>query len=289
MAADDGLGHGTAAIAPLAMRDGAALFRREWPLPLARRAVLLVHGLGEHSGRYAALARWFNQRGYAVRAYDQRGHGHSPGRRGAIARPEALLEDLAEVYRDYAAALGFAPLLLGHSMGGLVALRTVLDGRIAPPLLALSSPLLRAHEPRWLQGLAGRLAPWLPNLPLRAGLRADRLSHDPAVGLGYRRDPLRHGWITPRLADFLFRAAPACVADAATLRVPTLLLYAGDDFLVDARGSRDFAAAAPPALLTAQAFDALYHELFNETDPGRGEVLAALETWLAARDADPAR
>lgn len=285
MPPDDGQAREAAAYAPLTMRDGAALFVRDWPVSGAHRAVLLVHGLGEHCGRYDALAQWFNRRGYAVRSYDQRGHGRTPGQHGAIPRADALLEDLADIYTDYAASLGFAPLLLGHSMGGLVALRTVLDGRIAPPLLMLSSPVLRAHEPKWLQALAARLTSWLPNLPLRAGLKADKLSHDPAVGPAYKRDPLRYGWVTPRLANFIFRAGPACIADAKQLRVPSLLLYAGDDYLVDPAGSHDFAAVASPALLTTQKFDTLYHELFNEADPGRSEVLTALETWLSPRAA----
>ena len=117
----------------LTMADGQRLFLRDWPSLQARGAVLIVHGLGEHSGRYGQLAAWFNQRGYAVRSYDQRGHGQTPGQRSALRHGDDLLEDLATVYTDYANGLPHAPLLLGHSMGGLVAARTVLDGRIAPP------------------------------------------------------------------------------------------------------------------------------------------------------------
>ena len=85
----------------LTMADGQSLFLRDWPLPQARGAVLIVHGLGEHSGRYQRLAAWFNQRGYAVRGYDQRGHGKTPGRRGGLRHGDDLLEDLATVYHDY--------------------------------------------------------------------------------------------------------------------------------------------------------------------------------------------
>lgn len=272
----------TAGASPTAS-DGTALFHRDWPHPGAAQAVLLVHGLGEHCGRYDPLARWFNQLGYAVRGYDQRGHGRSDGRRGGIPAIDALPRDLAAVYADYAATLGFAPVLLGHSLGGLVALRAVLDGRIEPPFLVLSSPALRTHEPASLQSLAGALAKVLPNLPLPARLPADKLSHDPAVEPAYRQDPVRHGWITPRLADFIFRAGAACVADAAHARVPTLLLIAGEDRLVDASGSRDFARAAPPDRLAVHEFDGLYHELFNEAEPQRSRVLSVLETWLRRR------
>jgi alpha-beta hydrolase superfamily lysophospholipase len=265
----------------LTMADGQRLFLRDWQVSPSRGAVLIVHGLGEHSGRYQRLATWFNQRGYAVRGYDQRGHGQSPGQRGAIRHGDDLLSDLATVYQDYAARLAVAPLVFGHSMGGLVAARAVLDGRIVPPALMLSSPAMRSWEPAWMVRLGHRLARVAPNLPLRNGLAFERLSHDAAVVAAYRRDPLRTGWITPRLADFIFRAGRACIADAGTLAVPTLLLVADSDELVDPSGSRDFSrAAAATGLLTTRFFSMLYHELFNETDPGRGQVLKQLGEWL---------
>lgn len=274
----------------LNMADGQALLLRDWPLPSSHGAVLIVHGLGEHSGRYQRLAQWFNERGYAVRSYDQRGHGRTPGQRGGLRHGDDLLRDLAAVYRDYAGTLPHAPLLLGHSMGGLVAARAVLDGRIAPPALVLSSPALRSREAAWLIRLVRVLARMAPNLPLRNGLDASRLSHDPQVALDYRRDPLRHGWITPRLADFIFRAGAACIADAATLAVPTLLLVADSDALVDPAGSRAFSkAAASGGRLTTRFFSLLYHELFNEAEPRRSQVLMQMGDWLGRLDRDQDR
>jgi len=266
----------------LTMADGQPLFLRDWPLPRPRGAVLIVHGLGEHSGRYAQLAQWFNQRGYDVRSYDQRGHGRTPGRRGALRHGDDLLEDLASVYNDYSEGQSpHAPLLLGHSMGGLVALRAVLDGRVAPPALLLSSPALRSWESPRMIGLARVLSRMAPNLPLRNGLAFDKLSHDAQVVADYRSDPLRHGWITPRLADFIFRAGAACITEGAALAVPTLLLVADSDELVDPSGSRAFARkAASSGKLTTRFFSTLYHELFNESEPGRGQVLMQLADWL---------
>lgn len=248
--------------------------------------VCLVHGLGEHCGRYARLAQWFNQRGYTVRGYDQRGHGHTPGRRGALRHADDLLEDLATVYNDYASTRPTAPLLLGHSMGGLVAVRAVLDGRVAPPALVLSSPALRSWEAPWLVALAGMLARLAPNLPLRSQLKAGRLSHDAQVVSAYRRDRLCTGWITPRLADFIFRAGARSIADATGLALPTLLLVADSDELVDPAGSREFSRlAAPTRQLTTRFFSTLYHELFNEAEPGRSQVLMQLGDWLARQAA----
>jgi alpha-beta hydrolase superfamily lysophospholipase len=272
------------------MADGQRLLLRNWPRSQARGAVLLVHGLGEHSGRYQRLAQWCNQRGYAVRGYDQRGHGQSPGQRGALRHGDDLLEDLATVYLDFANDVSTPPLLIGHSMGGLVAARTVLDGRIRPPAMVLSSPALRTREPAALRRLAGVLAGVAPRLPLRSGLPLEQISHDAHVVAGYRQDPLRSGWITPRLADFIFRAGTSTIADASRLRVPSLLLVAGSDSLVDPAGSRDFsAAAAPTQLLTTRFFSTLYHELFNEAEPGRSQVLMQLNDWLGRHMLDARR
>jgi alpha-beta hydrolase superfamily lysophospholipase len=263
------------------MSDGQSLFQRDWPRAHARGAVLIVHGLGEHSGRYARLASWFNKRGYAVRSYDQRGHGQSAGQRGALRHRDDLLTDLTAVYAHYAATLAQPPLLLGHSMGGVVALRAVLEGRVMPPALALSSPALRSRESRRMIGFASVLSRLVPRLPLRNGLDAGKLSHDPQVQADYLGDPLRHGWITPRLADFIFKAGAACIADAARLPVPTLLLVADGDELVDPAGSRAFArTAAVSGQLTTRFFSTLYHELFNEAEPGRSQVLMQLGDWL---------
>lgn len=265
----------------LAMPDGLSLYLRDWPNPSARDAVLIVHGLGEHSGRYEQLAQWFLARGYAVRSYDQRGHGQTPGQRSALRHSDDLLRDLTVVYNDYASSFGKLPLLLGHSMGGAVALRTVLDGRVEPPALILSSPALRTFESTGMQRLAAVLTRVAPNLPLRSGLKQGGLSHDPKVIEAYRNDPLCHGAITPRMADFLFRAGASSIADAWRLKVPTLLLVAGSDQLVDPSGSRAFADGAwATKQLTSRFFDTLFHELFNETETGRHQVLAQLGEWL---------
>jgi alpha-beta hydrolase superfamily lysophospholipase len=268
----------------LSMPDGQRLFLHDWPVENSRGSVLIVHGLGEHGARYRDVAQWFNQRGYSARSYDQRGHGRSPGQRGALRHGDDLLSDLTMVYRDYENRASTPPLLLGHSMGGLVALRTVLDERIAPQGLVLSSPALRSWEANGMIKLAWVLAHVVPRLPLRNGLPYKYLSHDTALVESYRNDPLRTAMITPRLADFIFRAGASCIEDAHRLAVPTMLLVADSDHLVDPGGSRDFArAAASTEQLTTRFFSTLYHELFNESEPGRGQVRMQLADWMTKR------
>jgi alpha-beta hydrolase superfamily lysophospholipase len=247
--------------------------------------VLLVHGLGEHMGRYAALARDLNTWGYAVRAYDQYGHGASDGPRGGLPSATRLLDDLAQVVDQTRAgmAAGQPLLLLGHSMGGLVAARFVALQRRPLEGLVLSSPALDPGLNPVQKLLVAVLPALLPNLRVGNGLDARLISHDPAVVAAYQSDPLVHDRIAARLARFIADDSAAVRAAASGWVLPTLLLYAGADKLVNPAGSRAFAAAAPPAVLSSQCFEPLYHEIFNEAEPGRSQVLAALRAWLDAR------
>lgn len=264
--------------------DGEQLMLQEWPLPpqLAQRGtVLLVHGLGEHAGRFDALARRLNDWGFAVRGYDQYGHGESAGVRGGLPSDTRLLDDLADIVDStrHRMAPGTPLLLLGHSLGGLVAAHMVALQMCPVDGLILSSPAFNAGLTRFQQGLVAVLPALLPNLRVGNGLQPDYLSHDPAVVAAYRADPQVHDRISARLARFIARSGPAVLAAAPRWQVPTLLLYAGDDHLVNPQGSRDFAAAAPAAVVQSQCFAALYHEIFNE--PDAAAVFAALHAWIA--------
>lgn len=264
-----------------------ALHTRHWPraeATPARGAVVIVHGVGEHVGRYAHVAERLNAWGFDVHGFDQYGHGRSPGKRGTLHTPTRLLDDLANRVDAVRADLlpGQPLLVLGHSMGGLLAARfTALAMR---PLdgLVLSSPALASgmrRDQRWLAALLAKIA---PGFTIANGLPPEGISHDAAEVAAYRSDPLGHDRISGRLAHFIDSAGPPTLAAAPHWTVPTLLLFAGDDRLVDAAGSRRFAAAAPADVVTSQEFPRAYHELFNETDAVRAAVFAALQAWLDA-------
>ena len=274
----------------LTTADGLKLRLREWPCEQARGTVLIVHGLGEHSGRYEHVAAQLLRSGRSVVGYDQRGHGASEGARGALNQPDDLLADLARII-DAVRLQHPGPLtLLGHSMGGLVAARFVAGGlEGAPPpawfrpvdALLLSSPALDpglSAAQKIALAVAGRLA---PNLAVGNGLKPDWISRDPAVVKAYLADPLVHDRITPKLARFIADGGAFVRAHAAQWRVPTLLLYAGADRCVAPAGSAAFAAAVPSGVVTARAFGPLFHEIFNE--PEQAEVFAELAAWLRAR------
>jgi alpha-beta hydrolase superfamily lysophospholipase len=266
--------------------DGLKLHLRRWPAPwpAPRGTVQIVHGLGEHIGRYEDLAAELNAAGWHVAGHDQRGHGRSQGPRGALPHGYSLLADLSAVM-DHVRGRG--PLvLLGHSMGGLVAARFVAEGLSSASArwsrdvdgLVLSSPALNPGLGLTKRALLALLAPLAPNLRLGNGLRPAWVSRNPAVVHDYQHDALNHDRITPRLARFVADAGPAVLTRAPRWRVPTLLLWAGADRCVAPAGSAAFAAAAPASVLTAQAYPALFHEIFNE--PERAEVLAQLQRWL---------
>lgn len=266
--------------------DGDNLVLQDWPLPPGiplRGVVVLVHGLGEHAGRHDALARWLNTQGFAVRGYDQYGHGESDGPRGGLSSDTRLLDDLADIIDSVRARMdaGTPLLLLGHSMGGLVAAHLVALGMRPVDGLILSSPALDPGLNPLQKLLLAVLPRIAPTLRVRNGLQAQYLSHKTTVVNAYLADPLVHDRISARLARFIATAGRQTLAQAPHWRVPTLLLYAGDERMLNPEGSRQFAARAPTDVLQAECFPALYHEIFNEQD--NAPVWARLQAWLDTR------
>ena len=275
--------------------------RYSWP----KGIVMIVHGLGEHAGRYEVVAQLLLQSGFAVRAYDQRGHGRSDGQRGALPDHDVLLEDLAEMVdearlhglpfpttageleAENAAPKDLPLILLGHSLGGLVAARFVALNLRPVEGLVLSSPALDPGFSLFQKLLLAASLKFMPSITVNNGLNPRHLSRDPEVVKAYLEDRLVHNKICPRLGHFIATAGPATIAEAANWRTPTLLMYAGADKLVNPEGSRRFATLAAqsrtvkPGVVTAKCFDGYYHELFNEPEPA--PVFELLKTWLHAR------
>ncbi|HEX7890950.1 MAG TPA: alpha/beta hydrolase [Ramlibacter sp.] len=262
--------------------DGDNLAVQDWHLPeevTPRATVLVVHGLGEHGHRYDAFARQLNGWGFAVRSYDQYGHGDSGGLRGGLPQSARLIDDLADLVEATRNRTPGIPLVLfGHSMGGVVAASFVARGMRPIDALVLSSPAL-ATRLTPLQKLLMNVVPRVaPNLAVGNGLDPEFLSHDPQVVAAYRRDPRVHDRVTGRLARFIQDEGERVRAVAPQWNMPTLLLYAGDDRLVDPAGSREFADRAPKTVVTSTCFPEMWHEIFNERDAGA--VYAELKQWL---------
>ncbi|KAF1040304.1 MAG: Monoacylglycerol lipase [Herbaspirillum frisingense] len=261
--------------------DGTRLFCRDWLLPGATAAVQMVHGLGEHGGRYAALAQLFNEAGLSVRICDHRGHGNSGGRQGSLIRSDDLLRDLKQTFDDFTRRAQCTPILFGHSMGGLVAARFATGAYSPVRALALSSPALALDMKAWQKLLLAVSSAIAPGLALPTALPASRISHDAAQVQAYRRDPLNHGKIAPRMLNFMLDAMHQAARDAGQFTRPVLLQVAGDDAFVAPRGSRAFFDALPSGRKTLHWYASAYHEIFNEEPGIRAQVVQDLRAWLA--------
>jgi alpha-beta hydrolase superfamily lysophospholipase len=270
----------------LSTSDGIDL-HVQWKTPAdpPRAVVLLVHGYAEHCGRHGVLATTFAETPALVCAYDQRGYGRSGGRRAYVDTFDQYLDDLARVVDTVRARVPELPLFLfGHSMGGLVVLKYVLDrSPSAPAGLLLSAPALEVNPDlapilRRMAHLLGRLAPRLPTVRSPDGA----LSRDPAVVEQARTDPLNyHGRIPARTGAELLRAGESVRARLEEVEHPFLVLHGTDDPLASPVWSRRLYERARAADKTLKLYEGRYHESFH--DFGRDAVLADLADWLGAR------
>ncbi|TAK93255.1 MAG: alpha/beta hydrolase [Aquabacterium sp.] len=270
-------------------RDGLRLTRRQWLVSQPRGTVVLAHGIAEHSGRYEHVAAQLNGWGWSVQSYDHRGHGRSEGACGALCRDDDLVHDLAAVMAAVRAEQPELPLLLmGHSMGGLVAACYVADlleprspaGFTDVDGLILSSPALEVNLGLGQKLLMSSLARLLPDLLVRTGFDPKAICRDPAVVQAYKQDPLVHDRISGRLGRFIVEGGGYVRALAEQWIKPTLLMYAGSDEIVSPQGSVQFAQKAS-SVVQSQCFAHMAHEILNE--PDQAQVFHAMRLWLDDR------
>ena len=265
-------------------RGTSRLYTQSWlPDEPARAAILLVHGLGEHSGRYEYLAAHCTARGFAVYTADHYGHGRSEGLPGHVERFSVYLDGLRALRDDVRSREPDIPLfLLGHSMGGLIAAAFLGEDQASFRGCVLSGPALRSDaEPPALVLAIVRLVSWLaPTVPL-IGLDPSGVSRDPAVVSAYVSDPLvHHGKATARLITELSSAMRATLAAAPAIELPLLVMHGDADQLTSPAGSQALYDAAGSADKTLKLYPGLYHEIFNE--PERDDVLGDMSAWLEA-------
>jgi acylglycerol lipase len=266
-------------------RDGVVQLRRHWRVspqvePLA--AMLLLHGIGEHSGRYGTFARRLNAVGIDVVAIDHRGFGGSAGRRAYVRSFDEFVMDAADQLAQVS-QLGLPTVLYGHSMGGLIALLVALQHRKpAPDLLVLSGPALEAGVPALLRRVTPIVSKVAPSVRVPAPIADDMLATDPEVAVAYRSDAANVHTVTPALGAELFRAIRWANEHLDDLDVPTLVVHGGDDRLVPTRSSEPLTRAA---CVERRVLDGLRHEVHNE--PANAKWADELADWV--RHALPAR
>ncbi len=252
-----------------------------------KTSVYLMHGTGEHAGRYEALAKQLTQAGYRVGAHDHPGHGRSPGKRGVIDPPGAYCTQAAIQFMQFAKETDCTPVLFGHSLGGLVACELVLDFALPVSGLILSAPpfavIIRKRD--WLQ--VKILAALAPTFTVQRPYSAKRLTHDEANQRQAEADPLNHGVKSASLVDWLLISGARQLRHASQLTVNSLLLIAGEDSVVDSAQSQSFAAHAPEQYMTAKTYKGCRHEILNETpelvEPVYQDILAWLDEKIASK------
>ncbi|NKS62425.1 alpha/beta fold hydrolase [Rhodococcus hoagii] len=246
--------------------------------------LLLAHGLGEHARRYDHVVERLVGLGLVVYAPDHRGHGRSGGKRIELHDWSEFLDDL---HRLSAVAIaenpGLQRFLLGHSMGGAIALSYALDHQDELSGLILSAPAVDVvgGKPRVVIEIGKILGRFAPGIPVET-LDAKSVSRDPAVVAAYESDPLvHHGKVKAGIARGMILAAESFPARLPSLTIPVLLLHGTEDRLADVSGSRMIAAHAASKDLTLKTYDGLFHEVFNE--PEQEKVLDDLVDWLRPR------
>lgn len=282
---------GAAAAVPIEARleGGIRLAGRAWYAPSPRAILAIVHGIGEHSGRYAALASDLVAARVTVVALDLPGHGDSAGARGDM-RSWTTVRDQAIAAMFAAPASvpgqpGRAPrVLLGHSMGGLMALDYTLAHPRELAATVVSAPALSSTMPPWWKlALANVARVTAPSMGFPTALDTNGpggISRDPEVMRHRDADPRTHDRISPRLYFDFEEARQRVRREARRLQVPTLLLHGEADRLVDAAGTREFAAASPRGMARLVTYRDSWHELFNDLD--RDTVVRDVIGWLEA-------
>ncbi len=268
--------------------DGVGLAGQAWLPPLPRAIIAIVHGINEHSGRYGFIAERANQLGLGVVSVDLRGHGRSPGERSYVERFDDYLFDVdALLAKARQLAAGRPLVLMGHSMGGAIALRWVAQRGQSLAGLVLSSAALRigGDVPRLLVWLAPFLSRWLPHLR-GTRLQAEVISRDPAAVAAYLADPLVTQLAAPaRTGAGLLRVMELNRAAAPGLGLPLYLFHGDADRLTDPAGSRAIYELWGGADRTLRLWPGSRHETLNDLD--REAVAAELLDWVLAHCADP--
>lgn len=259
---------------------GVKLYHRTWKPEAPQGAMVLVHGMNEHIGRYEHVAAFFVDQGYAVYGVDHRGYGQSEGPRCFVDRFEDYLTDLKQIV-DQAQQEHGMPIMLGHSLGGLIAFRYASAYPETLKALVVSSPAFgqRTKVDPVTRAMAPILSALLPRLQMKVPFTPENVCRDPEVVKKYATDPLVGRTATPRWFTELNKASLACHQGlAAALPLPVLFLQAGGDLLVDPEATRAIHDLVPHERKAFKLYPDMYHEIMN--DPDRNQVFDDILNWI---------
>lgn len=263
--------------------DSVELNAQHWPVESPKANVAIFHGFGHHGGSFAEVAEHLNKAGYGVFAFDQRGHGRSPGKRGFITSFDNWVNDGHAFLAHITSQTASKPLvLMGHSLGCLALALYAIRNKPNARGLIFSSGLLKIPDnvPQYLQNLASVLSALTPWLPVQK-VDVTACSRDPKAVQALRDDPLRYGGaVHARSGAEISKGIAEVRARSNEIELPILVMHGTKDRLTDCQGSRDLHAAAKSADKTLCIFDRAYHELYNDSDKDRW--FTQVTSWLGA-------
>jgi alpha-beta hydrolase superfamily lysophospholipase len=267
----------------VASADGTKLAYRAWPRRGAGVTFAVVHGLGEHSGRYNRFADGMAKHGMSTYALDLRGHGKSPGQRGHVDSWSQWTDDVSAFVRHVESTTGAEVVPVGHSFGGATLLSTVLAGKLPTTRrFIVSSPALKLKlaVAGWKLTLGPIASKILPRVALANEIDPKTVSRIPEVVEAYRNDPLVHNKISTRLGAEWQDATRTILSDAGQIRIPFLILAGTADSLIDPAGSQELHEQAP-SISELHLLEGRFHEPFN--DLGSEEVFQLIADWVRKR------
>ncbi len=259
--------------------DGLNIFFQSWTKPNTEKVLVIQHGFGEHSDRYKNLLNALENEPVSVYALDSRGHGRSEGKRGHVDQFQRYIDDLADLIRIVKQEQKVEKIiLLGHSLGGVIALQYATEGFNQDNLLGLiiSSPGLKIKmdlEKEIKKVLAEILSNFMPSVTLDANLDLKYLSHDQSVIDAYKKDPLVHGKISFQMGKNLFHLNAVMKNKAHLIQVPILMIHGEEDGIADVTGTKEFFNNLNCKRKELKIYPGLYHELMNELQADREKVL----------------
>ncbi|MCB9882307.1 MAG: lysophospholipase [Planctomycetes bacterium] len=263
-------------------RDDTRRIHRSWTLPGVRAQVFLVHGMGEHGGRYESFAERLQRMGCAVHLMDLRGHGGSAGRVLHVERFAQYVLDLEDFVHERGNTPSLPTFLIGHSLGSIIAGHYVLRHPSSVQGLALlASPIGSPRVVPFAKRVFGPpIARLFPTLRVAPTYGPEVLSSDPAVGAAFRQDPLCRDRCTLRFGAETLRAIRAFDRHAADLRVPTLVMHGAADLIAPVAGVRSFFERLGAPDKTLHVFEGAMHELHHEVESLRERFYFHLQEWL---------
>lgn len=255
-------------------RDGLTQRRRHWAATTPKAAILLVHGIGEHSGRYEHVGDALSDAGFDVLAYDQRGFGETGGRRAFVTEFSEYTDDVADLIAERR-ELGVPVVLMGHSLGGLISATHLVGDGPQPDLAVFSAPALSAEIPRWQRLAIPVLSRVTPRLHVKSDFDGSVLSRDSQVQDIYNADPLRVDGATALLGRQIMGAMALASSRIENITIPTYVLHGSDDELVPPAASEPIGELPN---VTRKLWAGLRHECLNE--PEWPAVVGGIVEWL---------